>query len=181
MTDRTDSTRRVSGRTLADFFWCAKRWVTTDDAGREVRLFEARAAELVRNPGEGVMSGEAYRRLRADIRSRSKSASMLRVFGWLMIVVGGYQLYSVAMSGAAYGVRTVSAVDLGQAVFLLLIGMYSLRWLGTDRKAVEASLRAAGRCASCGYDLRGIEAGAAGRRVCPECRAEWNAIGGLDS
>jgi hypothetical protein len=90
----------------------------------------------------------------------------------------GYLLWQVAIS--PYSKPALgSLVDiLLQVVFAIVVAMVFwyllLGWVrrGRFEKIAEIYL-AQGRCASCGYELSGLEKEDDGCVICPECHAAW--------
>jgi hypothetical protein len=165
--------RRRAAR-FSDYFWFGKAWVCRDDAGQLRRLWAPAAASVTDNPAHDAMPVEQYRALQQSIAKRSRDSKTLQRFGWVMLI-GGVAAVASNMRPlfqTPHSPSTWFAVLFG--ALIAFAGWLAIRGVGGDREAIAASLREAGRCPSCAYDLSGTPAGGDGLTRCPECTAQWH-------
>lgn len=81
-----------------------------------------------------------------------------------------------SVPAALRGMSFIVPVTATAAVLWLIL---RAGWVARTRGIVRGLL-AEGRCATCGYDIRGCRAEADGCTVCPECGAAWRVPAGAN-
>lgn len=120
----------------------------------------------------------------ADLRARVTALMTDRVRGWTrqpitrastpVVLALAVLVTTPPLLTLAFGVRSPYAITVMMGgLFAVVIPLWMRAVQRGMAGAVRATLLAEGRCASCGYSMRGLTAEADGCAVCPECAAAW--------